>query len=263
MKNPFRATEGVQPHTLSLSRLFAFVFLFLIAAGYAIWRSDRFQNMIQGVSQGGLTDALGVPVSFQTVELSFFPPSVRLANVRIGNDPKLGIPGNRPLFDAEEVSVGGGISLSGKQLRLGRIRAVRPHVRFVQLPDGRTNIPPGLTKKTAGGNGLKVRIGSILIQEGVLEAEGRKIGIDGRFDDFAAEAMQAALSVRFVFDSGRGLFSDEIKLDGKFGQVRAAGTLAGPAGTILTTSGEISIDEVERIFRADLGFKGRANLSAR
>ena len=289
MKNPFRPTEGVQPHRLSLSRLFLFVVLFLIASAYAIWKSDRFQNMIQGVSQGGLTDALGVPVSFRTVELRVFPPSVRLADVRIGNDPKLGIPANRPLFEAEEISVGGGISLSRRQLSLGRIRAVRPHIRFVQTADGRMNLPPGLSRKSAGEGGLKVRIGSVLVQEGTLDFNGRKSGIDGRFDDFAAEAtatgtdryrgrlvvrratlrlpaaepVQAEISVRFTLDAGRGLFSDEILLGGSFGQLHALGTIAGPSGTALTTTGVVSIDEAERLFHANLGFHGRANISAR
>jgi hypothetical protein len=41
-----------------------------------------------GVSQSRLTEALGRPVTFNTVEI-LFPPTVLLANVRIGNDPRL------------------------------------------------------------------------------------------------------------------------------------------------------------------------------
>ena len=288
MKNPLRPTEGVRPHRLSLSRLFAFLVIFLIASGYAIWKSGRFQTMIQGVSQGGLSDALGVPVSFRTVDIRFFPPSVRLADVRIGNDPRLGIPANRPLFEAEEVSVGGGVSLAGNELRLGRIRAVRPRVRIVQTADGRTNLPPGLSRPSTGG-GVKLRVGSVLVQEGSLEFNGRKADIDGRFEGFAAELtstgteryrgrlvvrrallrlpdsepIAAELSSRFVFDAARGVMSDEILLGGSFGQLRVSGVIAGPAGTVLSADGEVSIEEVERLFRADLGFRGRAQVSAR
>src|SRR5512143_702763 len=266
MKNPFRPTEGVQPHRLSLTRLLSFVVLFLVLAAYAIWKSDRFQNMIQGVSQSGLSDALGVPVSFRTVSLRFFPPSVRLADVRIGNDRRLGIPANQPLFDAEEVSIGGGISLAGRQLRLGRIRAVRPHLRVIQTADGKLNLPPGLSRPS-GKSGLKVRIGSVLIQEGSLEFDGRKADIDGRFDDFTAELtaigtdryrgrlvvrratlrlpnaepIVAELSVRYVLDPSSGLTADELLVGGGFGQVRAAGVVGSPAGTILTVSGEVAI----------------------
>jgi hypothetical protein len=117
--------------------------VFVVLSGYAVWKSERFQSLVFGVSQARLSQVLGVPVSFQTVEVSLLPPSLRLANVRIGNPPALGLPESPPLLEVQEVSVGGGISISGGELRLGRIHATGPRVHLVQLPDGRMNLPPG------------------------------------------------------------------------------------------------------------------------
>src|ERR1700687_4572171 len=124
-RNPFRQTEGVAAHRLSAPRLFAIVLAFVALSGYMIWKSDRFQNLFLGVSQARLSAALKRPVSFRTADFRIFPPSVRLQDVVIGNDPRAG---DRPLLFVEEVSVGGGISLVGSELRLGRVRALRPRI---------------------------------------------------------------------------------------------------------------------------------------
>ena len=283
-----RPTEGIQAHRLSASRLYGILLLFLILSGYAIWKSERFQNLIQGVSQARLSEALGTPVSFETVELRFFPPSVHLANVRIGNPPALGIPGDRPLLEATEVTVGGGVSLVGQELRLGRIRAVNPHVRLVQTADGRFNLPPGLSGPSRSG-GLKVSVGSVLVQQGILEFEGRKAAIDGRFDDFAAELIArrdryegtlavrratlrlpdaeplvAGLSARFRLDVNRGVVLDELRLSGAFGHLRASGhveNLNSPR-ILLTTTAQVEMGEIERLFRSPLGFIGTTTINA-
>src|SRR5262249_36122957 len=146
-----------------------------------------------------------------------------------------------------EVTIGGGVSLVGQELRLGRIRAVQPIIRLVQSADGRFNLPPGLSGPSRGG--LKVHVGSVLIQQGILEWEGRKASIDGRFDDFAAELdslpadryegkilarratvrlpkaepLVTALSAHFFLDPRRGVGIDDLRLAGAFGQIRASG----------------------------------------
>ncbi|HYR45608.1 MAG TPA: hypothetical protein VER78_01290, partial [Thermoanaerobaculia bacterium] len=270
---------------MSAVRLFGIVLLFLVLAGYAIWTSERFQNLIQGVSQARLSAALGRPVAFRTVEVRFFPPSVSLADVRIANDSRL----SGDLFSAEQITIGGGVSLVGRELRLGRIRAVRPSVSLVQLPDGSFNLPPGLSGPSKGG--LKLQIGSVLIQQGVLVFQGRKMGIDGRFDDFAAElssptpdryngsffSRRATVKIggneplvmqiasRFQIDSRRGVTFDEVALSGAFGRLRASGSLENPGrmNAVLFASGEVSIDEIERIFHSELGFSGGASVRAR
>lgn len=276
---------GFDVHHLPPLRLFGIVLLFLVACAYAVWKSDRFQGLIHGVSQSRLTEALGRPVTFRTVELRVFPPAVRLADVRIGNDPRL--PG--PLLTAEEVSIGGGVSVVGRELRLGKIRALRPRVYLSQAPDGTWNLPPGLSGPSRGG--LKLHIGSVLVQEGVLELQGRKIGIDGTLENFSAELVSVAndryrgslearratlklpgaeplvmaLSTRFELDAARGLTLENASVSGAFGKLSVAGSLetAGRANAVFTAAGDVSIDEIERVFHSGLDFSGGAHVEAR
>lgn len=182
MKKPPSTREDPTHRALQLSpaRLFAVLVVFLLLAGYAVWNSERFQTLFQGVSQTRLSAALGRPVTFRTVEFRVLPPSVRLADVRIGNDPRLGA---EPFLEAEELSIGGGISLSGQELRLGRIRAVRPKVSLVQFPDGTWNLPPGINRPARKG-GLKVRVGTVVLQQGIFSLDGNKMAVDVALEDF-------------------------------------------------------------------------------
>jgi translocation and assembly module TamB len=284
-ETPPAPLHGFDLHHLPPLRLFGIVLLFLVACAYAVWKSDRFQGLIHGVSQSRLTEALGRPVTFRTVEIRVFPPSVRLADVRIGNDPRL--PG--PLLTAEEVSIGGGVSVVGRELRLGKIRALRPRVYLSQAPDGTWNLPPGLSGPSRGG--LKLHIGSVLVQEGVLELQGRKIRIDGALENFTAELVSVAndryrgslearratlklpgaeplvmaLSTRFELDAARGLTLENASVSGAFGKLSVAGSLetAGRANAVFTAAGDVSIDEIERVFHSGLDFSGGAHVEAR
>lgn len=278
----------MKAHTVSPLRLWGLLLLFLVFATYAVWKSERFQNLIHGVSQTRLSEALGRPVTFQTVDFRVFPPSVRLADVRVGNDPRL----SGPLLSVEEVSIGGGVSLVGRVLRLGRIRAVRPHIALVQFPDGSWNLPPGLSKPSKPGEGgLAINIGSVLVQEGLFELDGRKMRFSGRLEEFAAqldshpgnryrgsllarratvriadsEPIVAALSARFSNDPKRGAFFDDLRVEGAIGRIRASGAIENPSrpNVVFEAGGDVSIDEVERVFHVNLGFSGRGRVSAR
>src|SRR5262245_66631436 len=83
--------RGKAPHEaqrLSTRRLFLIVLVFLALAAYAIWNSDRFQSLFQGVSEQRLSELLQRPVRFRRVDFHIFPPSVTLADVSVGNDPR-------------------------------------------------------------------------------------------------------------------------------------------------------------------------------
>ena len=272
---------------LSTPRLFLIVVLFLGLAAYSIWNSDRFQSLFQGVSEQRLSELLQRPVRFRRVDFQVFPPSVHLADVSIGNDPRL--PGE-PLFTADEVTVGGGLSVTGGELRFGRVRALHPKVSLVQFPDGSWNLPPGLSAPAEKG-GLQVRVGELVVQQGVFQFEGRKTGIDGRFEDFAAEItslptnryrgtvlcrkvtlglpgaepLAFGLDLRFRLDPGRGVTVERLAANGGLGSLLVAGSvedLARPT-VVLAVSGDLHVAEVERVFHSKLGFSGDARLQAR
>lgn len=169
-----------------------------------------------------------------------------LQDVVIGNDPRAGA---GPLFTAEEISIGGGVSLVGSELRLGRIRAVRPRISLTQFADGTWNLPRLSSTNSEGG--IQVHLNDILVQEGVLEFDGRKISIDGRLEDFAVELQVAgtdrlegrviarrgtvrlpraeplvfALSTRVTLETKRGLSLDDFSLLGDFGELRGTGLI--------------------------------------
>ncbi|HEY6066083.1 MAG TPA: hypothetical protein VIY96_07985, partial [Thermoanaerobaculia bacterium] len=272
---------------LSTMRLFFVVLIFLLLAGYAVWNSVRFQTLFQGVSQTRLSEALGRPVTFRQVEFRFLPPSLRLADVRIGNDPRLP---DEPFLSAAEVSIGGGISLSGQELRLGRIRALRPKISLVQFPDGSWNLPPGINRPARKG-GLKVKVGEVVVQQGEFELAGRRMSIDVALQDFTgnlasigedhysgalasrrmtlrlpdAEPIVSDLMTRFHMEPGRGIVFETARLRGSFGTLDAAGTIetGGTRKTTLIASGDVSITEIERIFHSRLGFLGNGRIDAR
>lgn len=272
---------------LSALRLFTVLTVFLILAGYAVWNSERFQNLFQGMSQTRISAALGRPVTFRRVEFRFLPPSVRLADVRIGNDPRLG---PEPFLSADEISIGGGVSLTGQELRLGRIRALHPKVTLVQFPDGSWNLPPGINRPARKG-GLKVRVGEVVLQQGVFELDGRKAEISVVLEDFAgnlrslgedhyggaltarrmtlslpsAEPIVSDLSTEFHMEPGHGIVIETLRVAGSFGRLAAAGAIetGASARTTFIASGDISITEVERIFHSRLGFAGDARVAAR
>jgi hypothetical protein len=272
---------------LSTSRLFVLVVVFLVLAGYAIWNSDRFQSLFQGVSEQRLSELLQRPVSFRRVDFQIFPPSVHLADIRVGNDPRA--PGG-PLLEAEELTIGGGVSVTGGELRFGRVRAVHPKISLVQFADGTWNLPPGLSRPGSKG-GLSVKIGELVVQKGTFEFEGRKSDIDGRLEAFAAELAslpgnryRGSLACRrttvrlygdeplvFGVDLGfstgpaSGLQIESLRIVGDFGELRASGSvedLKNPE-ILLRATGELHVAEVERVFHSALGFAGDAGVEAR
>ena len=271
---------------LSASRLFLILVLFLVLAAYSIWNSDRFQTLMQGVSQQRLSEMLKRPVSFRRVDFHIFPPSIQLADVRIENDPRIG---GEPLLAATELTIGGGVSVTGGELRLGRVRAIAPRISLVRFDDGTWNLPPGLTGAAEKG-GLSVRIGELVVQRGVFQLEGRAMGIDGRLDDFAAELstlgarryggtlacrraqlrlpsaepLVFGLDLRFRLDAAHGATVEALRIVGEFGELNVAGSvdnLQDPT-ILLMASGQLHIAEVERIFHSGLGFVGDATVRA-
>ena len=211
-----------------------------------------------------------------------------LADVRIGNDPRLP---DEPFLAADEVSIGGGISLSGQELRLGRIRAVRPRIELVQFADGSWNLPPGITRPAKGGGGLKVRVGEVVLQQGSFDLAGRKMELDVALRDFTgnlasigedhyqgalasrqmtvrlpdAEPIVSELATRFHMEPGTGIVFETVRLKGSFGSLIAAGAIeTGKTGrTTLVASGDVSITEIQRIFHSKLGFVADGRLEAR
>jgi hypothetical protein len=275
-----------EPQRLSTARLFLILVVFLALAAYEIWNSDRFQSLVQGASEERLSALLQRPVSFRRVGFEIFPPSVHLADVRVGNDPRAP---DGPLLEAEELTIGGGLSVTGGELRLGRVRAVGPKISVVQFPDGSWNLPPGLSRPAEKG-GLVVRIGELVVQNGLVEFEGRRTGMDGRLEGFVAqlaalpenryrgtftcqrasvhlpgdEPFVFGVDVAFRLGPKSGLQVESLRIDGDFGELRASGSIEDPGAPaiLLRVSADLHVAEVERLFHSGLGFGGDASVEA-
>ena len=275
-----------EAHHLSTARLFLIVLIFLVLSAYAIWNSDRFQSLVQGVSEERLSALLERRVTFRRVDFQVFPPSIHLADVRVANDPRLA---GGPLLEAQELTIGGGVSVTGGALRFGRVRAIRPRIALVQLADGTWNLPPGITRPSGKG-GLSLKIGELVIQSGVFDYEGRRTGLDGRFEGFAAElsalsgnryrgtficrrttlrfpgAEPLVFGVDLAFRLGprTGLQIESARVDGDFGELRASGAAEDvqKPTLLLRVSADLRVAEVERLFHSALGFGGDAAVEA-
>src|SRR4029450_12067043 len=158
----------------------------------------------------------------------------------------------------DAVWMGGGVSRPGTELRLGRIRAFRPRVMLVQFADGSWNLPPGINRPARKG-GLKVRVDEVVLDRGAFELAGRKMNLSVALQDFVgnlsaigadhysgalpsrrmtlrlpdAEPIVSDLSTRFHMEPGRGVVFETVRVNGDFGSLRAAGSIAtgGPAST--------------------------------
>src|SRR5262249_23808877 len=73
-----------------------------------------------------------------------------------------------------------------------------------------------------------------------------------------------SLAVRFLIDPRAGIRFDDLSVSGRFGQLRVAGSLEPlrQPTALFTGSGQVVLEEVERVFHSPLGFSGSAKVQA-
>ena len=108
----------------------------------------------------------GRKIQIGAVDYSFFPPALEVSNVVIPGPH----PGDPPVLRAPFARLGLAVrDLRGRVFDLEQIEAVRPEVYIQVNADGSTNLPAFVVPKGGGGRKqLDVRIGHILIQDGVF-----------------------------------------------------------------------------------------------
>ena len=265
-------------------RLFGLLFLFAVACGYAVYRSERFQQATRAWIVRTASAALERPVSFESLSVSLVPPGVAIKDVRVA-----GAPGEtRPFFEASEIVIGGRFSLIGRTLSIGSISLSRPRFHVAVLPDGTDNLPAGLRRR--GGGGLKVRIGTVAVTAGTFLFNEERIPLDLRLHGFVSElastgapnvfrgrlgcrvaglALGSAVKVpfdldaRFDLDAGR-LHVGALQVSGAFGTIHAIGEIPNLSAPVVTAwiDGSFDLLPVERLFGLKLPFRGRGTLSA-
>jgi TamB, inner membrane protein subunit of TAM complex len=273
---------------LSVARLLILVALFVAGSGYVVVNSPRFELLIRSFLTRALTTALERPVRFEGLRVRLLPLSVGVTGLRVGNDPRVR---ERPFLAADELTVGGALSLVGRQLRIGSVRAVRPVFDVRVFPDGSNNLPPGLSRP-ARPTSIKLRFGHLLVQNGVFFFDEKRIPLDGEMDDLAADLVRTAwvgdhyrgevvcraarlqlpnaqpirfsLAARFGIDGSR-LHVDRMAVSGDFGELTAEGSiddLRRPRIDAIA-SGQLHLARVEDTFGSKLQFSGDARVRAR
>lgn len=271
---------------ISPARLFLLLILFAAACGYAILHSDRFERAGRALVVRMASAALERDVSFGDLSFSIVPPALTVTNVRVaGASTKA-----PPFFETQEISVSGSIALVGRTLSLGTISFLRPVLRVHVFPNGTDNLPPGLKRKS-GHSPLRVKIGRLGIQGGVLEFNAEKIPLNIDLRSVVAEVTALGIrrtrfrgrigcpAVRLTFApgvpltfalkgefdlSGTRLHVDTLALDGAAGHVRISGEipdLARPRVSAWVT-GQVDTGQMERALGSSIPFQGNARLAA-
>ena len=94
-------------------------------------------NSYRGQIQSKLQDALGRPVDFKDLSASFLPPSVKVSNVSIGEDPRFG-PG--PFATVQQIDVSVKLfPLLRKDVQIESLTLDRPQIQVVRNKQGEWN----------------------------------------------------------------------------------------------------------------------------
>ena len=145
----------------------------LLAAGLLLIQS-RFahEQALARLVTLGTTFFGGRKIQVASVDYSFFPPALELTNVVIPGPHPGDTPVLRAPFARVELAVH---DLRGRVFDLEQIEAVRPEVYIQTNADGSTNLPNFVLPQGGGGRQqLDVRIGHILVQDGVFRLNERR-----------------------------------------------------------------------------------------
>ncbi|HET7451257.1 MAG TPA: hypothetical protein VFL12_00825, partial [Thermoanaerobaculia bacterium] len=267
------------------ARLFGLLGLFVLACGYAVYRSERFQRATRAWIVRTASAALDRPVAFDSLSLSFLPPGISVKEIRVAGGPGEAA----PFFEASEAILGGRFTLIGRTLTIGSLSLSHPRLRVTVFPDGSDNLPPGLRRR--GGGGLKVRIGSVGVTGGSFFLNETRVPLDLRLHGFVAELAEAGsarafrgrlgcrvaalglahgirvpfdLDARFDLSAGR-LHVDRLAISGEFGKLRAIGQIPDLSAPVVSAWAEGTVDllSLERLFAVRLPFRGAGDLALR
>jgi hypothetical protein len=144
----------------------------LLAAGLFLIQS-RFahEQALARLVTLGTTFFGGRKLQIGSVDYSFFPPALELRNVLLPGPH----PGDTPVLRAPYARVELAIhDLNGRVFDLEQIEVVRPEVYIQTNADNSTNLPNFVVSQGGGGRQqLDVRIGHILVQDGVFRLNER------------------------------------------------------------------------------------------
>jgi uncharacterized protein involved in outer membrane biogenesis len=179
-----------------LLRLFGLLVAFSALTLYAVFRSERFQEVMRRKSQKALESLTGRQVKIGGFDLALIPPAFVVRDVSISNDPE-GL--DQPAFSAAQIELRGIPNISEDRLHLPKIRVVAPRILFEVFPNGRTNfssILERLPKSEKSGEGPDIRLRELVLQNGVFRFREWRARLDLEMRNAAATASSPRFSAR-------------------------------------------------------------------
>ncbi|MDY7092748.1 MAG: translocation/assembly module TamB domain-containing protein [Acidobacteriota bacterium] len=136
---------------------------FLVFVGTVSVRSAAVREALRLQVVDRLSSSLERSVTLEEVDFSLLPPVLELQDLRVAAEAT----GDPPVLTVERLRLEGAIlNPWRRRWRLRQVEVVRPHLRLTVDPEGEINLP-----LPEAGDGGQVRIGALLVEDGVLEFE--------------------------------------------------------------------------------------------
>jgi len=151
----------------------------ILAAGLLVIQSQYARKKALDRIVAQMETFLGRKIAIGSIDYTFFPIGIELRDVVVPG-PR---PGDPPVVRAPYAQVQIAIrDLRGRVFDLEQIEVVRPEVYLQLNPDGTSNLPELHFAKGGGPRRFDVRIGRILVQDGVFRLNDRKtpLSLDAR-----------------------------------------------------------------------------------
>jgi TamB, inner membrane protein subunit of TAM complex len=152
--------------------IWGFVLLLCLLAGGLLLLQSQFARqraLARIVAQ--MTELLGRPIRIAEIDYTVFPVAIELRDVVIPGPRPTDQPVARAPFVRIQMTVK---DLEGRVFDLDQIDIERPEVYLQFNPDGTTNLP-AFRARRGGPKRFDVRIGHILVQDGVFRINERKL----------------------------------------------------------------------------------------
>ncbi len=144
----------------------------ILVAGLLILQSQYARRKALDRIVAQMETFLGRRISIGSIDYTFFPLGLELRDVVIpGPRPKVDPPVARIPFASLQIAVR---DLEGRVFDLEQIAIVEPEVYLQLNPDGTSNLPEFHFQKGGGPRRFDVRIGHILVQDGVFRLNERR-----------------------------------------------------------------------------------------
>jgi translocation and assembly module TamB len=169
-----------------------------VITGLLVLRSQGFHRYVLGtiVKQGN--EATGGKVEVGNFDFSFSTLTAHLYDFTIhGTEPS----GDKPLLHVDRLTVGLKIlSVLRREVNLRDLEIEHPAVHLIVDKNGRNNIPePNAPKdKSSSTNVFDLAVGHVLIADGEIIYNNRKVPVDADITDLRAETHFDSLATRYV-----------------------------------------------------------------